>query len=296
MVDAHVHPPDSLSHGHSYPGSFNPGLVGELLARMDEAGVDVAVMFAVELDPEGYEKFMEGWSPHRRSAARMILRTVNTPNEEVARYVELSGGRVVGLGSINPHVGGEELERRVGELKDLGFRGIKLLPTIQFFNPAEEAYDPLFKAAEREGLIVVIHSGCDPGPWEDPKLSEAAHPRFIEAVAARHPSLKVVIAHMGSYSALMPGLWFEEAMDVAERRMNVYVDTAAVFSRRLVEEAVRRLGEGRVLFGSDYPAIGGFCDRAKGMRNCVEWAASLRMPTSAKRRVLGENAVELLKL
>jgi hypothetical protein len=32
------------------------------------------------------------------------------------------------------------------------------------------------------------------------------------------------------------------------------------------------------------------------MRNCVEWAASLRMPTSAKRRVLGENAVELLKL
>ncbi len=296
LVDAHLHPPDSLDYGHRYPDSFNPGLVGELLARMDEAGVDVAVMFAAELDPVGYERFMESWDPYKRSMARMILRTVNTPNEEVERYVELSGGRVVGFGSINPHLSEEELEARVGELKDRGFKGIKLLPTIQFFNPADEAHDALFKAAEREGLVVTIHSGCDPGPWEDPKLSENARPRFIDAVAARHPSLKIVVAHMGSYSALVPGLWFEEAMEVASRRPNVYVDTAAVFNERLVREAVKRLGDERVLFGSDYPAIGGFCDRAHGMRNCVRWTASLSLPLSARKKILGENAARLLKL
>lgn len=296
VVDFHVHPPDALEYGHRYPTSFNEGLVGELLFRMDEAGVDIAVMYAVELDPEGYERFMEGWDPYSRSMARLILRTVNTPCDEVAEYVRLGLGRIVGFGSVNPHLSEEELEERVVELKDRGFRGLKLLPTIQFFNPADERFDAIFRAAEREGLVVVIHSGCDPGPWEDPRLSEDARPKFIEAVAARHPSLKIVMAHMGSYSALEPGLWFEEAMEVARRRPNVYVDTAAVFSKRLLKEAVRLVGEDRVLFGSDYPAIGGFCDRSRGMANCVRWVASADLPVGAKKKVLGENALKLLKL
>ncbi|MCX8205246.1 MAG: amidohydrolase family protein [Candidatus Nezhaarchaeota archaeon] len=296
VIDAHIHPPDALEYGHRYPSSFNPGLVGELLARMDEAGVDLAVMFAIELDPERYEGFMEGWDPYSRSMARIILRTVNTPCDEVSKYVELGLGRIIGFGSVNPHLSEEEVEVKIGELKDRGFRGLKLLPTIQFFNPADERFDAIFRTAEREGLIVTIHSGCDPGPWENPELSENARPRLIGEVAARHPSLKLVIAHMGSYSALRPGLWFEEAMKVAEGRPNVYVDTAAVFSERLVREAVRRLGEDRVLFGSDYPAIGGFCDRASGMANCVKWAAALGLPLSAKKKLLGENAARLLKL
>ncbi|MEM4699724.1 MAG: amidohydrolase family protein [Candidatus Nezhaarchaeales archaeon] len=295
VVDFHVHPPDALEYGHRYPASFSQGLVGELLSRMDEAGVDLAVMYAVELDPEGYEGFMEGWDPYSRSMARLILRTVNTPCDEVAEYVRLGLGRIVGFGSVNPHLSEEELEARVGRLKDEGFRGLKLLPTIQFFNPADERFDAIFRAAEREGLVVVIHSGCDPGPWEDPRLSENARPKFIGEVAARHPSLKIVMAHMGSYSALEPGLWFEEAMEVARRWPNVYVDTAAVFSERLLKEAVRRVGEGRVLFGSDYPAIGGFCDRGRGMANCVRWVASIDLPLDVKKKILGENALKLLK-
>lgn len=296
VIDFHVHPPDALEYGHRYPDTFSPGLVGELLARMDEAGVDRAVMFAVELDPVGYEEFMEGWDPYSRSMARLILRTVNTPCDEVAKYVELGLERIIGFGSVNPHLSEEEVEARIGELKDRGFRGLKLLPTIQFFNPADERFDAIFRAAEREGLVVVIHSGCDPGPWEDPRLSENARPRFIGEVAARHPSLRIVMAHMGSYSAMEPGLWFEEAMEVAEERHNVYLDTAAVFSERLVKTAVRRAGEDRVLFGSDYPAIGGFCDRSSGMANCVRWAASLDLPLSAKKKLLGENASRLLNL
>ena len=296
VVDAHIHPPDALDYGHRYPDSFNPGLVGELLARMDEAGVDVAVMFAVELDPEGYERFLDGLDPYRRSMAMTILRTVNTPNEEVKEYVDRAGGRVVGFGSVNPHGGEEYVEERLGLIKDYGFKGLKLLPTIQFFNPADEAYDHIFKVAEREGLIVTIHSGCDPGPWEDPSMSEASRPKFIGEVAKRHPNLKIVIAHMGSYSALYPGIWFDEAVEVARRYDNVYVDVAAVFSRSLVKRAVREIGEDRVLFGSDYPAIGGYCDRARGMANCVRWALSIDLPARSLRKLMGENAARLLGL
>ncbi len=296
VVDAHLHPPNALDYGHRYPDSFNPSLVGELLARMDEAGVDVAVMFAVELDPEGYERFLEGLDPYRRSMARMILRTVNTPNEEVREYVERAPERIVGFGSVNPHGGEEYVEEKIGIIKDYGFRGVKLLPTIQFFNPADEAFDHLFKRIEREGLVVTIHSGCDPGPWEDPKLSELARPRFIGGLAKRHPGLKIVIAHMGSYSALYPGIWFEEALEVAKKHANVYVDIAAVFSKSLVKRAVKELGEDKVLFGSDYPAIGGYCDRLNGMVNCVKWALTLNLPLSAKKKLMGENARRLLSI
>jgi len=296
VIDSHIHPPDALDYDHRYPHSFSPSLVEELLARMDEAGVDYVVMFAVELDPEGYEHFMESWSSHHKSMGRMILRMVNTPNEEVKEYVKRSSGRVVGFGSINPHLSEESLEEKIGIIKDYGFKGLKLLPTIQFFNPADENLDPLFKLAYREGLIVTIHTGCDPGPWEDPRLSAHSNPKHIEKVASRYPGLKIVMAHMGSYSALMPGIWFEEAMEVAGHHDNVYVDIAAVFSRRLVKEAVRRIGEDKVLFGSDYPAIGGYCDRKTGMVNCVRWAVSFDLPLRVRRKILGENAKKLLSL
>lgn len=294
VIDSHIHPPDALNYEHRYPSSFNPSLVGELLARLDTAGVDYAIMFAVELDPEGYEVFMKDWSEHYRSMARMILRTVNTPNEEVLEYVKESSGRVVGFGSINPHLSEAEAENRIGLLKDYGFKGLKFLPTIQFFNPADEKFDHIFKIAYREKLIVTIHSGCDPGPWEDINLSENANPKYIGTMASRHPGLKIVMAHMGSYSALYPGLWFKEAMEVAQSLPNVYVDTAAVFSERLIEKAVKKLGEDRVLFGSDYPAIGGYCDRFTGMVNCVRWAASLSLPLSVKKKLLGENVKRIL--
>ena len=101
---------------------------------------------------------------------------------------------------------------------------------------------------------------------------------------------------MGSYSALYPGIWFEEALEVAKKHANVYVDIAAVFSKSLVKRAVKELGEDKVLFGSDYPAIGGYCDRLNGMVNCVKWALTLNLPLSAKKKLMGENARRLLSI
>lgn len=118
------------------------------------------------------------------------------------------------------------------------------------FTPADPLLDPAWHALAEAGVPVVIHAGSAP------LQGEHTGPAAVAEVLARHPDLRLVIAHMG-----MPE--YDEFADLAEAHSGVHLDTT-MFNTDFTnartapsESYVARL-EGlrdRIVLGSDFPNI-----------------------------------------
>lgn len=289
VVDVHVHPWVSLE---------------DLVSAMDKAGVDKAVLLLIDIDEvETFRRILEEekrvlGTTHRSYELARSWYGVNVvvTDEEAKSYIEKHRERFVVFGSVNPHRGEGYVREGIKKIKSHGFKGVKLLPTLQFFNPKDDVMRPVYKYSSREGLVILMHTGCDPGPWESPEISRNANPKYLDGVAEEYPNLKIIAAHMGSYSLYDPGIWFEEMMKVAIDHDNIYVDTAAIRDIRLIERAVKTMGADRVLYGSDYPVVVNFSDEKVGMWKPLHMILDSRLRSEAKKRILGENAIELLQI
>jgi predicted TIM-barrel fold metal-dependent hydrolase len=117
--------------------------------------------------------------------------------------------------------------------------GIKLHPLADGYDPTWPMMDPLYELAAARDAALLFHTGHEFGslPW------------LIEKAARRHPRARFVMAHMGLHSMV----YVDAAIEAAERTPNLYVDTAAMPFIWKVKEAVKRIGEDRVMYGSDAP-------------------------------------------
>lgn len=138
----------------------------------------------------------------------------------------------------------------VQEALDSGARVFKAHVQVGAYDPADELLDPAWGLLAEAGTPVVIHCGSGPAPGKH------TGPEPIGRVLARHPRLRLVVAHMG-----MPE--YEDFLDLAERYGEVRLDTTMAFtdfSERLAPfppHALPRLAAlgDRVLLGSDFPNI-----------------------------------------
>ena len=124
-------------------------------------------------------------------------------------------------------------------LTEWGFRGIKLHPLVHAFLPDDEAVHPIMEEARRARVPVLIHSGHAPFslPWSIAELAE------------RFRDVRVVMLHMGHGH----GFYIQAAIAVAKRLENVYLETSGMPMHSKIKEAVERVGEDRVMYGSDIP-------------------------------------------
>ncbi len=218
-------------------------------------------------------------------------------NREIADMVSRWPDLLVGFGSVAPTRSEEEVRAGLREARSLGLKGIKLLPTLQWFDPSRsENFALICEFCEREKLVLLIHTGCDPGPFELPSMSSYARPSKLEPVLEVY-SPPVILAHMGAYSAYRPGIWLEEALELGMKFDNVWFDTSAVnrfvFGDKSIVERIREtVGFDRVLFGSDYPVVEGATIRSE-----LSFVAGCPYLSDGEReQVLGLNARELLGL
>ncbi len=312
VIDFHIHPVISIS---------------SILAEMDRAGVESGVLLGLDLSTDPLSRrsvrkrlrerfYSSSWLAYRPELWRIfpagesveeavrrffeMLRgsypEAKVSNREVAELAEMSRGRLVAFGSVNIGMGSRYVREKLREIEELSLRGIKVLPTLQFFNPAEDkAFKLVLEYCEKNRKILAYHTGCDPGPFEIPDLAEDANPRYLMEVLEEYTPT-VVLTHMGSYSAVAPGIWFHEALDVMRKFDFVYADMAAVtgfiLKREVASEIRSTVGFDRVLFGSDYPILIG--SSMAGEVLAVREASSLT-PTE-KEMVLELNAKRLLNL
>ena len=295
-IDVHVHALVSLD---------------ELLAEIERAGLEKAVLIYAEINPgdalldevrsalSARHPGLYGTLPQQmKSFLESVIAAypeAAKSNEELASWISSRRDKLIGFGSVDPHRPEDEIKHVVRRIEELGLRGIKVMPTFQLFKPGRtKGLETVFSEAEKRKLIVLYHTGCDPGPFENPGLSEDARPRHLDGYLDMFPNLNLILAHTGSYSAYEPGIWLDEALALIKKYPNVYGDTAAVYWFLLSEPAASRIrgsaGFERMLFGSDYPVVAGG-SIASAARFVEERSA---LTSREKELVLHDNASSLL--
>ncbi|MGW8599552.1 amidohydrolase family protein [Streptomyces sp. NPDC055893] len=142
------------------------------------------------------------------------------------------------------------VEGYVHEALATGARVFKVHLQVGGFDPNDTLLDPAWGALADSGTPVVVHCGSGPTP------GRFTGPGPMERLLARHPRLRVIVAHMG-----MPE--YGEFLDLVQRYEGVHLDTTMAFthfSERLApfpRAELKRLVEvgDRILLGSDFPNI-----------------------------------------
>jgi predicted TIM-barrel fold metal-dependent hydrolase len=202
------------------PAEFNgkPYGVDGVLATLDEAGIDVCVLFqgGVPADP-------------RPGNAHLLQATKGQ-------------ARILPGCLVNPTMGPlatDDLKRCV----DLGARTVKLMAAAHRYRIDSACVDPVMDLATELGIPATIHSGSE--------LSGCS-PAYIGALAKRHPDVPIIMDHMGYRE------WIGLAVQAAVENPNIYLGTTLIAAaepisiKNIVREG--RVGADRIVFGSNSPA------------------------------------------
>ena len=262
------------------------GSLQRLINDMDEAGIDKTVIL-----PLDFEFLYSGGGL-----------TFRDFNDLAGAYLKEAPDRIIAFAGIDPRrgkAGEEELKRCVEEL---GFSGLKLWTVAGFF-PDDESYYPLYEAAARLGVNILVHTGMGPGET----YLKTCQPVFVDKIAVDFREINFIMAHVGTP-------WVEEALAVAMKNSNVYVDLSAwqpahaLFPLRLAQvlsqAKLMHGGVHKVLFGSDWPLL----TEIYTQKQWVEVIRSIDHPAPLqimglpeitdkdKEMILGGNAQRVLKL
>nr|WP_202512404.1 amidohydrolase family protein [Streptomyces sp. SID3343] len=170
----------------------------------------------------------------------------------------------------------------VREALDAGAVIFKAHVQVGAYDPTDPLLDPVWGLLAEAGTPVVAHcgSGPVPGPYTGPEP--------IARVLARHPRLKLIVAHMG-----MPE--YGAFLDLADRHEGVHLDTTMAFTD-FVEEFTPfppadrvRLADAadRILWGSDFPNI------PYGYAHALDALTRLDLGDDWLRAVCHDNAARL---
>src|SRR5262245_27567340 len=158
------------------------------------------------------------------------------------------------LGTIHPD-DPDMLSVAKEALETFGFKGFKFHINVLRFFPDDPRVLPMYEQLLMLDRLLLIHVGSAPWPNEFDGF-----PRF-ERVMRLFPTLKVVVAHMGSWET-------RQFFELMERCPNLHLDTTMAFAPiRPESQRIDRLNEidvrnddlirwqDRILFGSDFPNL-----------------------------------------
>ena len=267
------------------------------IGEMDRLGVDVQ---AISPSPGQYFYF----APPElgRDAARAV-------NDGIAQAVARHPDRLVGMGTAplqNVEMAIAEMRRCV---QDLDLRGIEISSNVNGTELADDRFRPFWAAAEELGVLVFMHPlGFTHGQrLGDHYLNNIIGNPIESTIALSHlifggvlgdyPGLRLCVAHGGGY---LPGYWGrmdhayrvrEDCRQHIDREPSTYLrqvwlDTL-VFDQGELDWLVATHGAERLCLGTDYPF---------DMAEPDPVAFHARLPATARERILGLNAAELLGL
>lgn len=202
----------------------------ELIASMDEAGVDVSITFNFSWSDSGL---------------------CRAGNDYVIDAVSRFPDRLIGFACVNP-TDTPATQIEIDRTGSAGFRGIgELTPAGQQFQVEDERImTPLVEAAVSHRMPILLHANEQVGHSYHGKGTQA--PWGIIELARSFPNATFVAAHWGG------GLFFYEVMpELLASLRNVYYDTSA--SLRLYRDRVFRVAAdiipNKMLFATDFPLI-----------------------------------------
>jgi predicted TIM-barrel fold metal-dependent hydrolase len=163
--------------------------------------------------------------------------TYEEVNKQVARICEKHSGKLIGFAAHSPQREAGRLRKLlVEEVKSMGLRGVR-----SDGHPDRELLDVVLEL----GIPVMYY----PSPGRGQQLG-----RYYHMPATAYPKVNFIIPHLGQYRSLS---WpaHMEAIDLAKRYPNVYVDTSGIGSLKYLEMAARELPQEKILFGTHAPEL-----------------------------------------
>jgi len=262
-------------HTHVFPDDLAPRAVDVLIENATFTGITMKNYTDATL--KGLQESMR-----KNGIAASITLAIATKPEHVSTInvgcAENQHKNIIPFGTLHPQMKNFEVE--IDYLVNHKIKGIKMHPEYQYFYIDDRKLYPMYEKLSSSGLIVVFHTGKDPGPF----TCDHALPPAIRKLHADFPKLKIVAAHMGGWM-----LWDDVERELAG--VDIFFDTSAVYKLLPPDDFVRlckKHGCEKVVFGSDSP----WYDQGE----CVEWIMRTSLTDREKEMILETNALRLLDL
>lgn len=245
-IDVHVHieidhaghaslPPDLVEAASKYFSTDGPRPEIDAVAAYYRERSMAAVVFTVD--------------------ARTQLGHEPLSSAEIAEGAARNADVLIPFGSVDPRRGSVAVDEARRLVEEHGVMGFKFHPTVQGFDPSDEAYYPLYAALQEAGSVALFHTGQTgigaglPG-GRGFRLG-LSNPILLDGVAADFPDLQIIMAHPS-----VP--WQDEALSVATHKHNTWIDLSGWSPKYFPESLVRAANtylKRRILFGSDFPLL-----------------------------------------
>ena len=238
---------DSHAHVDEVPALGWIDPAASLIELMDQAGVDRAVVMTYTELPAVNPNALEYLA------------------DQIGRYPH----RLIGYVRVHPWYP-EALDLLERAFDEFNMKGVKLHPVGNLSHPAAEVTLRVIRRAAEHHAPVLFHCG-------DEALTT---PLQIAAAAEAVPEANIILGHMGGYFHV------DEAIEVAARVPNVFLETSAMPYPGQVRRAVQTIGAQRVLFASDGP---GCLPRLE-----VHKVKLASLSSSDEQHVFADNILEIL--
>ena len=234
-----------------------------MVADMDEAGVDLAMMQAEW-----------GFGDYRKM------------NDAVFRACERHPGRFIPYVTVNPGEADDMAAVVESEVRERGARGVNLQPYAYRLRCNDKRYYPLYAKCRELGVPVTVHCSVN---FTSDRTIDYGRPVYLDEVACDFPGL-VLVANHGGWP------WVTELVAVAWKHPTVYIEIGAISPRYIAKPGTgwepllvygQSLLQDRVLWATDcmLPFAKSFAE-----------ARELPIKPAALEKWLGENATRLLGL
>lgn len=197
-------------------------LCDDLITMMDDCGIDRAVTW---LQPP-------------------YIRDITKLNEYVFESVQAYPDRLLGFGWADPNLGVEKAKDMVKVCTDdYDFYGVKLNGAQNdFYIDDPEISMPVIEEIAKSGKLLAFHIGAD--------AYDKTHPFRVAKISEEFPELQILLVHMGGVG--MPDDISDAAIEFALQHDNMTLIGSHVHHKAVLK-AIRKIGAGRVCFGSDAP-------------------------------------------
>lgn len=188
-----------------------------------------------------------------------------TANRELARIVRARPARFYGFAFVHPQRDRGRVATMVAEaVHDYGFVGIKA-------HRHDAALTREICEVARRFRLPVMYD-------------VTGEVSMVELLATEYPDVPFIIPHLGSFA----DDWRAQLalIDQLVRHPNIHTDTSGVRRFDLLEQAVRRAGAQKILFGTDGPWLHPAVELAK--------VRALELTLAEERLLLGENFLRLI--
>jgi len=205
-------------------------------------------------------------------------------NTFIADYVKEDPRRLISCGSLHPRHSANFMAD-VDHLLRLGIRMIKVHPPHQLLYPNDYLHgvkelEILYRAAEANGVPVMIHTGTSIFPGARNKFGDPIH---VDDVAVDFPRLRILLAHGGR------PLWMNTAFFLVRRHANVHLDISGIPPKTLLKY-FPRLEEiaTKTVFGTDWPGPG-----VPDIKKNLDDFRALPLPQAVQEQILTKTALKL---